>query len=145
MTKNKGRCVYTIFEKKILCAGTMDKYCIIYRNELQETTINQNQSDNTKTVLFNMIGAIENINATARYAGVKMTANAPEGKSSHVVYIPFEQSIYELDINRLFIEVEMKRNRLFKMNKIADLNDQEEYLAIWCNETGFFDIEAAKG
>lgn len=145
MIKNKGRCVYTIFEKKILCAGTMNKYFTIYSNELQETTTNQNQSDNTKTVLFNMLGEIENIKATARYAGVKMTPNEPEGKSSNVIYIPFEQDIYELDINKLFIEMEAKRNRLFKMNKITDLNNQEEYLAIWCNETGFSDIEAANG
>ncbi len=73
-----------------------------------------------------------------------MTPNTPEGKSSHVIYIPFEQSIFELDINVFFIVLEnIFRNRFFKMNKIENVGEQYEYLAVWCNETGFSDLEAA--
>lgn len=145
MLVRSGRCTKTIFERVILCSGSMEDYVTIYENVLQETTLTQNQAQPEKNVLLSIFGRLEEVNALARYAGIKMTNNTPEGKSSHVVYIPFEQSIFELDINRFFIKVERTvRSRLFKMNKISNYGEQDEYLAVWCNETGFDDLEAAQ-
>jgi hypothetical protein len=101
---------------------------------------NDNQSSVSFTAIANYLGYLEAVKPTARFDGVYI-----DNTTTHVYYTPFDQTTYELDKNSLFVEIERTRNRLFKMQRIMNYGEQDEYLAIFMQETGFADIEAAKG
>lgn len=131
-TRRSGRCVYTVFEKQILCSGTMNDYCFIKKRELQPVKIGDLQAQEGFTTLFEMAGNLEAIKATTRFDGISIS-----NETTHFIYISFEQDIYELDINSLFVEIEKSRNRLFKLLKINNFGEQDEHLLLQCKETGF--------
>lgn len=135
-----NRCVKTIFERKVLCVGTMTDYVSIQRRELQGTTVNNTYAEEQFTEVDNFNGHLEARMPTQRFDGINMTDSM-----THVIYIPFDQTIYELDRNTMFAEVEKTRNRFFKLLKIMNYGEDDEYLALFCKETGFSDLEAAEG
>lgn len=135
-----SRCVKTVFDRKILCSGTMTDYIIIKNRTLQGTTSNRKKAVEDFVVVDNVFGYLEAVSATTRFNGINIESNI-----THLVYIPFDQTIYELDKNTLFAEVERTRSRLFKLEKIMNYGEQDEYLVLYCKETGFADIEANEG
>ena len=136
----KSRCVRTVFERKILCAGTMTDYIVILRREIQGTTVNSEQADELFTEVENYNGHLEAVRPTQRFDGINIST-----ETTHIIYIPFDQSTYELDINTLFADVERTRDRRFKLLKIQNYGEDDNYLALYCKEQGFNDIEANKG
>lgn len=136
----KTRCVKTIFDRVILCAGTMTDYITIKKREIQGTTVNDNQAEESFTDIENFMGYIEAKKPTVRFDGINIL-----NEITHVAYSPFDQTVYELDVNTLFIQVERNRNRIFKLLQIMNYGEQDEYLAYYLKETGFSDIKANEG
>jgi hypothetical protein len=140
--KFNRRCVKTIFDRKILCVGTMTDYMTIKKRE--QVGIGPDQNDTSATEGFTDViaymGYMEAVKPTARFDGVYI-----DSATTHVGYIPFDQTTYELDNNSLFVELERSRNRLFKMQRIMNFGEQDEYLALFLTETGFIDLQAAEG
>jgi len=134
------RCVKTMFTRQILCAGTMDNYIKILERKQVGGGFNGPDITETFTAVFEFMGKLEIINPTARFNGVNIGDNI-----THIIYIPFDQAIYELDINTLFVEIERQKNRRFKLLSISNLDEQDTYLALYCKETGFVDKEAING
>ena len=133
------KCVKTYFSRKILCAGAMSDFIKIQNRELTAGGYDSEPQEIFTNVL-NMNGNIEEVKPTDRFNGV----NVADG-ITHIVYVPFEQSIYELDINTLFVELERSKNRRFKMLSVGNLGEQDQYMALYCKETGFVDKEATAG
>lgn len=139
---NNRRCVKTIFDRKILCVGTMTDYIMIKKRE--QVGINPDPNSTQASEIFTDIqdymGYLEAVKPTTRFDGVYI-----DNTVTHIVYIPFDQTTFELDKNSLFAELERTRNRLFKMQKCMNYGEQDEYLALFLSETGFVDVEAAEG
>ncbi len=138
MTKN--RCTKTIFDRKVLCAGTMTDYVTIQRREITGTTPNNPVGSETLTNVVDYFGYLEAIKPTQRFNGINISGN-----TTHLVYIPFDQSTYELDVNTLFVLDSKTRPRLYKLLSIENYGEQDEYLILYCKENGFADIEANEG
>lgn len=138
--KKNGGCIYTYFEKEILCAGAMDEYVTIKERALQGTTFDSIESEELFTDVGNIFGKLEVRNPTKRYDGVTIPDSV-----THIVYIPFDQTYYELDMNKAFIEIDRSRKRYFKMLSVKNVGEQDEYIAFFCKETGFSDLKAATG
>jgi hypothetical protein len=135
-----ANCVKTLFNREVLCAGTMDDFITIYNRELQGTSLDGEQAKPQFTEVSTAMGKLEARNPTQRFDGIVIN-NA----ITHAVYIPFTQQIYELDRNTLFVEYESTRNRWFKLLSIMNLGEQDEYLALMVKETGFVGLEASEG
>lgn len=133
------RCVKTLFERQILCSGTMTDYVMIKRREIQGTTPNTTQADEELTLVADFMGHLEARKPTQRFDGVTIS-----DRVTHVVYIPYDQDIYELDYNTLWVEIEQTRNKNYKMDGIMNLGEQDEYLALFLIERGFVNLEATE-
>lgn len=138
MAVTNGRCIKTLFKRQILCAGSMRDYITIYRSALQSTTFDQKQAAKNFEIVDNMIGALEARNPVKRFDGIVI-----DNTFTHVIYIAYDQTIYELDLNTLFCDVEKPRTRRFKMLNMLNLEEEDKYLAIFVKETGFSDLSAA--
>ena len=134
-------CVKTRFDRVILCAGTM-KHCIeILSREMKapEPGVSLNASPEFTAVSVTA-GRLEDTSGTPRYAGVNT-----ESGVTHAVYISFDPDVYELDLNTCFVKVSFtNRDRYFKMKKVRNLGEQDQYIEFECAETGFTDLEAAE-
>ena len=131
------KCVKTIFSKQILCAGSMCNYIKVLNRTQTPGGWESNTPIETFEIKYTMMGYIEAIKPTSRFNGI----NIADG-ITHLVYLPFEQTIYELDRNSLYIEIERQKNRRFKLEQIEDYGEQGNYLVLYCRELGFTDIEA---
>lgn len=140
--KYTKRCTKTMFDRIILCSGTMTDYMSIKKREQQGTSPDPDDTSATEkfTTVENYMGYIEAIKPTARYDGVHIDSTI-----THIAYIPFDQTTYELDLNTLFVDLERQRNRFFKLKRIMNYGEQDEYLALSLTETGFTDLQAAEG
>jgi len=98
------------------------------------------QSEASFTAVADFAGILEAVRATPRQEGVN-----PSNADTHVCYIPYDQTIFELDKNKHFIDITRTRPRRFKFTAVMDWGEQEEYLQIRLNETGFTDLEASGG
>lgn len=134
-----NRCIKTIFDRQILCAGTMTDFVLIKRRAIQGTTPNTTQATEAFTDVADFMGHLEVRNPTKRFDGVVIS-----DKVTHVVYIPYDQDIYEEDYNTLWVEVEQTRNKNYKMDGVLNVGEQDEYLALFLVERGFVDLEATE-
>lgn len=134
-----NRCTKTIFDRVILCAGAMTDYFMIKSRALQGTTANNTQLSGQFATIINMLGYLEAKKPTQRFDGVNIGAEV-----THLGYLPFDQTVYELDKNTCFVEIERNKNRYFKLLSIMNYGEQDEYILFYLKETGFTDIEAAK-
>ncbi len=134
-----NRCIKTVFTRTILCAGTMQDYIKIVRREYSGSDVNETVTQETFTTVDEFMGYLEVRNPTQRFDGVNIASNI-----THIVYIPFDQTVYELDRNTLFVELEKIRNRYLKLVAVEDFHEQEDYLALYCTESGFTDLEGAQ-
>lgn len=98
------------------------------------------QSKPVFTPVSDFAGILEAVRAVPRMEGVN-----PSTSDTHVCYIPFDQTVFEMDKNKFFIKITRTRPRWFKFAAIVDWGEQEEYLQIRLNETGFTDLEASGG
>jgi len=132
------RCTKTIFSRTILCAGTMTDYIMIKSRVQQGSGVDETDISHTFTNIANYMGYLEDRNPVQRFDGIVIGDNV-----THIIYIPYEQEVYELDKNTIFIEVESTRNKYYKPLSMIEYNEQ--YLAFYCMETGFTDLVAAEG
>lgn len=138
-TSRRGRCVYTRFDRKILCAGTMIDWLIIERRDQQGITDpDTGASVEEFTTVESFAGRIEASRRTPRFDGVNT-----EDAKTHVAYIPYDQTVYELDLGSLFIRKEGTRDRRFTLKGISPYDEEEHWLEMELRETGFADVTAA--
>lgn len=134
-------CIKTQYSRKIICAGAMKDFIEIYSRTMSGTNPGgETQSKPTFTPVADFAGMFEAVRETPRMQGIN-----PEDTKTHVCYIPFDQTVFELDRNKHFIKISRTRDRYFKFTGVADWGEQEEYLQIKLKETGFTDLEAASG
>lgn len=138
-----SRCVKTQFSRVILCAGTMNDYIEVLSRAQKGTSIGgSNEATQDFTSEADFAGYLEAVKATRRFHGVSMEdQSAPN--YTHVGYIPFDQDVYELDINTFFVRITRDKPRYFKLKGIINFGEQDEYLQLQLAETGFTDLEAS--
>ena len=134
----RKRCIKTIFSRTILCAGTMTDYVMIKKRELEGSGVNETTINEGFTDIAQYMGYVEDRLPVKRFDGVSIS-----DEITHIIYIPYEQAVYELDRGSLFVDFECTRNRRFTLLAINPY--QEDYIALYCRETGFSDLEAANG
>lgn len=135
------KCIKTQFTRQILCAGMMRDFIEIYSREMQRTNPGQEtQAKPDFTAVSDFAGYLEAVRDTPRMEGVN-----PADVNTHVCYIPYDQTVFELDRNKFFIKISRTRDRWFKFTGVIDWGEQEEYLQIKLKETGFTDLEASGG
>lgn len=139
-----GRCLKTQFDKVILCAGTMNTYVEILSRELQPTSINNDTTVEEFSDIAQFLGYIEETKSTPRWNGVS-THDQSGPATTHAAYIPFDQTVYELDINKLYIRISGTRNRLLKLKGIKNYDEEDKYILMYLDETGFEDLAGAHG
>lgn len=146
MARNRnGRCVKTQFDKEILCAGTMTDWIEILSREIQGTEPGgSTQPTETFTAIVSYPGYLEAMKYTPRWDGVS-TVDQSADNFTHVAYIPFDQDVYELDVNKLYVKRSGTRDRYFKLKGIKDYGERDTYLQLQLAETGFTDLEASHG
>jgi len=139
----KNRCVKTQFDKEILCAGTMTDLIEILSRAIQGTEPGLS-ADPTEafTPIVSYAGYLEEKKFTPRWDGVS-TEDQSAGNFTHVAYVPYDQTVYELDINTLFVRITDTRNKLYKLKGIKEYGDY--YIQLQLAETGFEDLTAAEG
>lgn len=146
--KTRGRCIYTSFTKTILCAGTMRDLVEILRREIKGIEPGlRTQAEEVFTSVYRGAGYFEGmtmIRPTVRFDGVA-TADSAGTDFTHFAYIPYDQDIYELDTGSLFVRMGNVRQRLFKLKGIINYGEEDTYLQLKLNETGFENLEAAHG
>ena len=141
----KGRCVKTQFNKEILCAGSMQDLVEVLKRVQGTTEVGESiESSEIFTLVADFAGYLEASKATRRFNGVSMEdQSAPN--FTHAGYIPFDQDVYELDVNSFFVRLTRDRSRYFKLKAIKNFGEQDEYLQLQLAETGFDDIKASFG
>ena len=127
-------CVKTQFSRKILCAGTMRDAVEIYENVLGPPDVGSTTPTTSKTVVAQYMGHLEEVNPVIRFDGVSVDTRAPGDKHTHVIYMPYDDTVYRLDTNKLWAQVN-DRDELYKLTKIKRYHD--EYLQLYVQETGF--------
>lgn len=143
--KTMGRCIKTQFDRVILCAGTMTDWIEIVKRELQTTEPGYNGDKQLFTSVVNYPGRLEAVKYVPRFDGVNVM-DMGSRSFTHVIYIPFDQTVYELDLNTLYVKLTRTRDRLFKLTGgIKDVDEQEQWLELALMETGFSDLEATEG
>jgi hypothetical protein len=120
----------------------MTDYVKIKQRAKKRITADTNdiQSEMSFTSIINFMGYLEAIQPTARISGVYI-----DNTTTHICYIPFDLTTYKLDVGKLYAEVEQQANRNFKLKKIMNYGEQDEYLALFLSETGFTDVKATEG
>jgi hypothetical protein len=132
------RCEKTLFTRQILTAGTMKDYCTIISRDLQPSSPDSIENIEVMTDIMGMDGKLEDISFVTRFDGVNIANGA-----THLYYIPYQQSIYELDINNLFVRRKCKvglpkdKDRYYKMLGIRNYGEQDQYNILQLKETGF--------
>jgi len=141
MIVRNGRCLKTIFDKIILCAGTMTDFGIVYEKAIQGTSANQSQASIKLTFNCDCMGRLEAVKPTSRIDGIAINS-----QTTHLYYMPFDNDVFNLNIDTLYIEVEksVSRNRFFKVQAILNLDEQDEYIVFTMAERGFAELEAAR-
>ena len=141
----KGRCLKTSFDRVILCAGTMTDWIEIVKREIQTSEPGYNGETEVFTSVANYPGRIEALKYTTRFDGTTITDTS--GSSfTHVVYIPFDQTVYELDLGSLWVKISRTKDRYLKLTGgIKDVYEQEQYLELALIETGFTENQASLG
>lgn len=134
-------CIKTQYTRQIICAGAMKDLIEIYSREMKGTNPGKTiQSEPVFTPVSDFAGLLEAVRATPRMEGVN-----PSSSDTHVCYIPYDQTIFEMDKNKHFIDITRTRPRRFKFTAVMDWGEQEQYLQIRLTETGFKDLEASGG
>ena len=119
----------------------MKDFIEIYSREMPGTNPGKTiQSKPVFTPVSDFAGMFEAVGATPRMEGVN-----PSSSDTHVCYIPYDQTVFEMDKNKFFIKITSTRSRWFKFTAVMDWGEQEQYLQIRLNETGFVDLEASGG
>lgn len=135
------KCIKTQFSRKILCAGSMKDYIEIYSREIIGTNPGEDeQPDPTFSAVSDFAGYLEAVRETHRQEGINTSES-----NTHVCYIPYDQTVFEMDANKFFIKISRTRERWFKFTGVTDWGEQEEYLQIKLKETGFSDLGASNG
>lgn len=141
----KNRCVKTQFDRQILCAGTMTDYVEILSRAIQGTEPGlSTQAEPDFSAIAQYAGYLEAVKNTPRWNGVSVEDQSAFN-FTHAGYIPFDQTIYELDINTFYVKITRQRARYFKLKGIMNWGEQDEYLQLQLAETGFADLKAAHG
>lgn len=134
-------CIKTQYTRQIICAGAMKDFIEINSRSMPGTNPGKTiQSEPTFTKIIDFAGLLEAVRATPRMEGVNTSSS-----DTHVCYIPYDQTVFELDKNEFFIKITRTRSRYFKFTAVMDWGEQEEYLQIRLTETGFSDLEASRG
>jgi hypothetical protein len=125
-------CTKTRYNRKILCAGAMTDYMTIKKSEQGTTDLDDIQAEPTLTIIRSYFGYLEAVRPSIRFDGVSI-----DRTSTHYWYIPYEQDIYELDVNSLFVTREGTKERIFKLNEIENYDEQDRWLALHLEAKGF--------
>lgn len=134
-------CIKTQYTRQIICASAMKDFIEILSRSMPGTNPGKTiQSEPTFTPVIDFAGLLEAVRATPRMEGINSS-----DADTHVVYIPYDQTVFEMDKNKFFIKIARTRSRYFKFTAVMDWGEQEQYLQIRVTETGFDDLKASHG
>ena len=134
-------CIKTQYSIQIICAGAIKDFIEILSLTKDGTNPGKtNQSKPSFSSVIDFAGLLEAVRHTSRMEGVN-----PTDADTHVCYIPYDQTVFEMDKNKFFIRITRSRPRLFKFSGVIDWGEQEQWLQIKLKETGFTDLEASSG
>jgi hypothetical protein len=110
----------------------MTDYMTIVKATAGTTGFESTQATPTLTTIRSYFGLLEVTRPTVRFDGVTITPI-----SSHIWYIPYEQDIYELDLNSLYVKLEGSKERIFKLDKIEIYDESNQWLLLYLVDKGF--------
>ncbi len=126
----------TIFEKIKLSPGTMTDFVHIQERIEKPAKIGSMNSTIDFINKWNGMTKLEVVKPTFRFEGV----NIPAG-TTHLEYMPFDNTVFELDGNSFFVKYPSKKRglkeRYFKLEGKINFGEQDEYLLLYLRETGF--------
>lgn len=94
--------------------------------------------------LYSMAGVLESANYSGSLGAFISGVNTGD-TITHEAYFPFEETLFELGIDKLFIYVEYStRGRRFKVKGIEPYGAGNKWLKVSLVEKGFADKEATK-
>ena len=118
----------------------MTDWIKIERRSQQARSPGDGQSGESFASVTACAGYLEANTGSRRFDGVSI-----DSRLTHAAYIPYDQTIFELDRGSLWVLFEGKsRSRRFALLAIQDYHEQEEYILLQLTERGFSDLEAAK-
>jgi hypothetical protein len=133
------KCTKTRYDREILCAGAMTDYMTIKSSTAGTTDFGDVQAEPTLATIRSYFGYLETVRPSIRFDGVSI-----DRTSTHYWYIPYEQDIYELDVNSLFVTKEGTKERIFKLNEIENYDEQDRWLALHLEAKGFSENTATE-
>ena len=137
-----------MFDKEILCAGTLDDILTVKVRAQQGTNPGQTyEPGEVFTTVDTFDGYLERVRPTRRWDGVSMVDQSAENYT-HVSYIAYDDTVYELDVNKCYIETPgpSGKVRRFKLKYAPETyGTDDEWMILKVAETGFIENEAAVG
>ena len=131
-------CNKTLFTKEILCSGSMNDYVTIYSRSIKGTSPDEYVASETLTTVWSVFGKMEAISPTFRFDGVNISKG-----TTHLCYLPYDETIETMDQNTLWLgkqgRVNSTKSKYYKMLGIKNFGEQDEYLILFLQETGFTD------
>jgi hypothetical protein len=110
----------------------MTDYMTVVKATAGTTGFSSTQATPTLTTVRAYFGLLEVTRPTVRFDGVTI-----EPTSTHIWYIPYEQDVYELDVNSLYVKLEGTKERIFKLDKIENYDESDQWLSLYLIDKGF--------
>jgi hypothetical protein len=133
--RKSGACIYLYGTKQILCASALRHYISIKRRTINSVKLGRLEPLETFTEVVGAWSGMVARDFTSRFNGV----NIREGTITHVFYMHYDDDLYWMDKNTLFIDYQPYGNskvRRFKLLSIKILDEGGEWMALQASERG---------
>ena len=141
MKTRQGRYAYKLIDKDIAVAGGMSQVFYLKQRTLPVTQFDETSPTQAAFVtVLTIMGKVEVKKNTPRFDGVTI-----RNEQTHIGYTTWDTTVFKLDINSLFIEVEYSYgNKQYKVLAIQDYSEQNKFIEYSLKETGFIDKIASQ-
>lgn len=124
--------------------GTKKYFMTIQQREIAITNPNNLDVGEKFTIVYTMMGSIEQLKPSERFSGV----GTRREEVTAVIYVAYDPVIFQFDKESCFVNVEYNYftgdiNRWYKLIEIENLKEDSRELKIYCSETGFISKVAA--
>lgn len=136
---------YKVITRDLVTQGSLNQLFIMQQRAVLPTSINNKIATKLLTPVTSvgnagyMMGRLEIARPTTRFEGVNINE-----KVTHIGYTTWDRDVFQLDYNKIFIEVEFPYgNRIFKVLSIEDYSEMQKFIRYYLKETGYADLEAS--
>lgn len=141
--RKSGSCIYLYGTKQKLCTSALRNYIQIKQRRINSPKLGSLEPLETFNTVASLYSAMIPRQATARFNGV----NVEEGTTTHLFYVRYDDDLFWLDRNSLFIDYEgygATKTRRFKLLSIQVLDEANEWMVINASARGDASLEATE-